>query len=304
MSDTQASSEPNPQNDSTATNPSESQISFKKHTKIKNEINIKRRQALKEFYKLQEQQAQLNNNPLPRTTVSSAANTEKLTSGDSDDELEDEIRSGKPLESIDLQNSEFKTILKHVNRLSSSVNLINSDIKNIIYNNYYELIKLNDFLREMGEGKLENSLEGQSTESTGLLDLLKGMNKNNSHESRAAAASVQETPKLSDLKDLNHLQTLMSQIKEHVQSIEPTTDQLTPTPDSKEQEDQMKTSLNLTNLINDRINESSEDLEKYEKSLDLAINETLDQLKRKSDGKEVLIRQLKELKAKADAASV
>ncbi|KAH3680090.1 hypothetical protein WICPIJ_008388 [Wickerhamomyces pijperi] len=292
-------------NNNSNNTPSESQISFKKHQKIKNEINSQRRQALKQFYKLQKQQEQLQSNPLPQTTLPNTAShshtthsdkdTTTTTTQDSDDELEEEIRSGKPLADIDLQTSQFKDILKHVNKLSSSVNLINSDIKNIIYNNYYELIKLNDFLKDMSEGK---AMEGVRVDSVsggngGLLEMLKGLNKS-AIENGSSVTKTSSTLQVTDLSNLDQLQSLMDSIKTFNEK------ETTAATRNLEEEQELTTSLNLMRLKSQTTTNDDDDQEikSYQSKVDESITNTLKDLQAKDQGKETLIRQLQEIKDK------
>lgn len=134
----------------------DTQLSFKKPLRVRNELSGKRRNALKEYYKLKQQQQEVK---------------EKKEESESEDEiLTNEILQDKPIEEIDLQDAEFKEILQKTNKLTSSINLINSSIKDIIYNNYYELIKLNDYLEEFND--LNSSIYKKKKESKDLLSIL------------------------------------------------------------------------------------------------------------------------------------
>ncbi|CCH46024.1 Vacuolar protein sorting-associated protein [Wickerhamomyces ciferrii] len=149
---------------SAASSVSESHISYKKPVKIKNELNEKRRNALKEYYKLKKQEKEQKNVQQENKPVRDE---------DSDGE---EITAEAPVDDIDFLNVDFKDLVKDTNKLTSSINLINSSIKNIIYNNYYELIKLNDFLKDLNELDLskliveDQNKENQHSDALNLLN--------------------------------------------------------------------------------------------------------------------------------------
>ncbi|KAG7797353.1 hypothetical protein KL944_004838 [Ogataea haglerorum] len=91
-----------------------------------------RRKALKEFYRLQEQgQQQLESAQLGHEE---AAEEPELT-----------------LENVDefIRNSDFKKLLETENDITEELNSNQAEIKSIIYNNYYELIKISDVLMEL-----------------------------------------------------------------------------------------------------------------------------------------------------------
>jgi hypothetical protein len=130
-------------------------ISFKKPLRLRNEHSEQRRHALKEYYRLKQQQQQQQQHKEDHLDHAEL---------ESDDEaLAGEILQDKPIEEPDITTAEFKEILQHTNKLTSSVNLINASIKDIIYNNYYELIKLNDYLEEYNE--LDSAVYKENLES-------------------------------------------------------------------------------------------------------------------------------------------
>ncbi|KAG7703354.1 hypothetical protein KL929_004739 [Ogataea haglerorum] len=91
-----------------------------------------RRKALKEFYRLQEQgQQQLESAQLGHEET---AEKPELT-----------------LENVDefIRNSDFKKLLETENDITEELNSNQAEIKSIIYNNYYELIKISDVLMEL-----------------------------------------------------------------------------------------------------------------------------------------------------------
>lgn len=151
---------------SIASSVSEHQISYKKPVKIKNELNEKRRKALKEYYKLKKQEKELQQ----------SQNIVERKNSRQDVDSDTELSEDQPVKEIDLLNSDFKDLVKDTNRLTSSINLINSSIKNIIYNNYYELIKLNDFLKDLNELDLSTLIVQEQKEKTTKNDALTLLN--------------------------------------------------------------------------------------------------------------------------------
>ncbi|KAG7876431.1 hypothetical protein KL938_004499 [Ogataea parapolymorpha] len=104
-----------------------------------------RRKALKEFYKLQEQtQQQLENAQLSHEEP---AEEPELT-----------------LENVDdfIKNSDFKKLLETENEIIEQLNSNQAEIKSIIYNNYYELIKINDVLMDLKSWNSEDDGVGEN----------------------------------------------------------------------------------------------------------------------------------------------
>ncbi|CCE64781.1 hypothetical protein TPHA_0I02800 [Tetrapisispora phaffii CBS 4417] len=135
------------------------QIAHKKSSSVKIS-NKDKRLLLKEVYKLDDEangtlsgndqdgnknQTSNNNDAVP---MNDAKPTAQLTSNDmdsdNDDTLEVENLEGKPLNEL-----EFKDLLHIHNRLLRKETDTNNSIKNVIYDNYYDLIKVNDLLKEM-----------------------------------------------------------------------------------------------------------------------------------------------------------
>lgn len=108
-----------------------SQISHKKATRSE-----QRRNALKEYYRLQKQEKELEE-------------TTKVVRPLEQEQDHNETADVPP--EIDIEECDFKTLITETNKLSTGINSINSTTKNIVYNNYYELIKLNDFLGDLNE---------------------------------------------------------------------------------------------------------------------------------------------------------
>jgi hypothetical protein len=121
-----------------------SQISHKKASKSE-----QRRNALKEYYKLKKQEGEKTAVPPPTPQETEEAD---LT----------------PQE-IDLSQCDFKTLITETNKLSSSINMINSTTKNIVYNNYYELIKLNDFLDDLKQLHMTSVIQEKKKSALDIL---------------------------------------------------------------------------------------------------------------------------------------
>lgn len=107
-----------------------------------------RRKLLKEFYKLQEsnkkdlEKLDLTQTPQPETDLE-----------DRDDEL--------TLESFDefVKSQDFKTLILKENSITEQLNSNQGEIKSIVYNNYYEFIKISNYLEllEKGSGRETNT---------------------------------------------------------------------------------------------------------------------------------------------------
>lgn len=247
----------------------ETPTSYKKPLRIRSQQSEKRRNALKEYYKLKEQQESLEastsvapgNTPLPDAL------------GDDEDDLEKEITEDRPISEIDLSKAEFKDVLKQTNRLSTFINLINSNIKNIIYNNYYELIKLNDFLKDLNELSLDKVTKAED-EKKDVLDFL-NMKKNDIDDN---------TPVTLDTQGLDKLRQLMHKIE--VMDQNEYTKVAT------------KNDTSVTSGISTLIQLRDDNLtlkESYKDQLKEKLTIWIDQLK-KNDGQQGLIRQLEDVK--------
>ncbi|EDO16080.1 hypothetical protein Kpol_1016p22 [Vanderwaltozyma polyspora DSM 70294] len=151
------------------------QISHKKSLRIKNSNKDKRLQ-LKEFYKLNEevQQDKVKSDsnssasspppiPLPEgidrvsdtdtQEVSIKENKEVKPVTDFDDTDSIDSRSLENMEDKSVKELYFKDLLHMHNKLLSKETETNNSIKNTIYENYYDLIKVNDLLKGMVDEK-------------------------------------------------------------------------------------------------------------------------------------------------------
>lgn len=248
---------------------SEHQISYKKPVKIKNELNEKRRNALKEYYKLQKQQK-----------LEQSQSTRERKDSVQDVDSDGEIVADQSVKEIDLVNSEFKDLLKDTNKLTSSINLINSSIKNIIYNNYYELIKLNEFLKDLNELDLSKLIiQDQDTKGNknDALNLL-----NDSTLDNASVKSV----KFEDFEGdgFTKLKSLMDEIEE--------LDKLEVCGNAKKPDN--KTATSITSYLE---LENTEDLKEVKGEIKTNVEKILSQLKGQ-ENKETLTRQLEEIQRK------
>lgn len=99
------------------------------------------REALKNFYKLKQTEDTSNNTPNPTND-----DTKSITSSHKNS-IDDLIDSFKIEDIEEFINTEsYINILKTEDKVLDKLNSAKSDIKSIIYNNYYELIKINSVL--------------------------------------------------------------------------------------------------------------------------------------------------------------
>lgn len=99
------------------------------------------REALKNFYKLKQTEDTSNNTPSPPND-----DTKSITSSHKNS-IDDLIDSFKIEDIEEFINTEsYINILKTEDKVLDKLNSAKSDIKSIIYNNYYELIKINSVL--------------------------------------------------------------------------------------------------------------------------------------------------------------
>lgn len=110
------------------------QISHKKSLRV-TRLNKDRRLLLKEYYKLEEE-AKENQHQSPSQQVKEP-NDESNSSSNTD--IEDKPINERP----------FKELVQIHNKLLKKETETNNSIKNTIYENYYDLIKVNDLLKEI-----------------------------------------------------------------------------------------------------------------------------------------------------------
>ncbi|CDK28727.1 unnamed protein product [Kuraishia capsulata CBS 1993] len=151
-------------------------LSHKKGIKITSNLSTNRRQALKEFYKLQESQKQrlqelaeerAEAQPVQPTEIQQAT-TDEPDDGPNTDTKEPSLEDFEEF----VKSSEFKTLLKVENKICEELNSNQSEIKSIIYNNYYELIKINDVLLNMKK-RNEGTTDGDSDDVISNLSKIK-----------------------------------------------------------------------------------------------------------------------------------
>ncbi|GME66951.1 unnamed protein product [[Candida] boidinii] len=110
-----------------------------------------RRKALKDFYKLQELQkqelAQVGKEGSDIQKVNEGAKTDKANEP-KEAKIPPKVLS---LDNIDdfLAETDFIKLVEIENEITDALNSNQSEIKSIIYNNYYELIKINDVLKNL-----------------------------------------------------------------------------------------------------------------------------------------------------------
>ncbi|GAV56370.1 hypothetical protein ZYGR_0BB01470 [Zygosaccharomyces rouxii] len=117
------------------------------HKKSLRKVNKERRAQLKEYYKLEEDEED-----------------HKGTESKSDaSATPSHVQEDKPIEQLN-----FQELVRTHNRLLSKETEMNNSIKNTIYENYYDLIKVNDLLKSM-TGSNEKELS-QLKEAVKLLE--------------------------------------------------------------------------------------------------------------------------------------
>lgn len=122
------------------------------HKKSLRKVNKERRAQLKEYYNLEEEKKQegepIDQQSEPKqSTVSTPSHSQK----------------DRPVEQLN-----FQELVRTHNRLLGEETETNNSIKNTIYENYYDLIKVNDLLKGM-TGSNEKELN-QLKEAVKLLE--------------------------------------------------------------------------------------------------------------------------------------
>lgn len=110
-----------------------------------------RRKALKDFYKLQELQKQeLAQVGKEGSDVQESAQGAKINQASEPKEINTPPKV-LSLDNIDefLAETDFIKLVEIENEITDALNSNQSEIKSIIYNNYYELIKINDVLKNL-----------------------------------------------------------------------------------------------------------------------------------------------------------
>ncbi|KAI5956962.1 hypothetical protein KGF54_000581 [Candida jiufengensis] len=132
-----------------------------------------RRKALQEFYHLQQSQQSSQSNTSTNETISTDNGESTLIKNEL---IESPQHSNEPkLSSIEdvemfVKNSSNKDILVYRNKIQSQLDSSNQRKKEIIYDNYYELIKLSKMLEDITDTskKIPSTRENQVNELTGF----------------------------------------------------------------------------------------------------------------------------------------
>lgn len=132
-------------------------IEYKKPANFKGNLAINRRNALREFYKIQ----QANQDHLSKAGEGSK---------DVIDEPAEPQKDELTLHTLDefLKTHDIEDIVAKENEINEALNTNQNEIKSIIYNNYYELIKINRVL-----ASLKDSVHGSSNDALEDLNSIK-----------------------------------------------------------------------------------------------------------------------------------
>ncbi|ODV96551.1 hypothetical protein PACTADRAFT_32055 [Pachysolen tannophilus NRRL Y-2460] len=159
-------------------------ISHKKQIRIKNNISDNRRRALKEFYKLQQANKQeLNNlNTIREDDGSRNGNGNENGNGnnngngkaepDYNSTNDEDSNDALNLENFDkyVKEKDFRKLLAKENLITEELNINQGEIKSIIYNNYYELIKISNYLESLKKGGDSKDINKKTTSNVILND--------------------------------------------------------------------------------------------------------------------------------------
>ncbi|QLQ78509.1 hypothetical protein HG537_0A07560 [Torulaspora globosa] len=113
------------------------QISHKKSLRF-SRLNRDRRQLLKEYYKLEQPGTAEGKEP-PQEKQVTAVNV-----GTELEPIEDTTKDDRPISECD-----FVELVRLHNKLLKKETEMNNSIKSTIYENYYDLVKVNDLLKEI-----------------------------------------------------------------------------------------------------------------------------------------------------------
>ena len=139
------------------------QISHKKSLRVSS-LNKDRRLLLREFYNLEndpnkgEQDAHIEgaagksyteDGQNPDVSASTDGSTGELVKKDALGAAEENQKKGTEDTDEEIQNLPFKKLVQIHNKLLGKETETNNSIKNTIYENYYDLIKVNNLLKEI-----------------------------------------------------------------------------------------------------------------------------------------------------------
>ncbi|KAI5965995.1 hypothetical protein CANMA_003380 [Candida margitis] len=144
------------------------------HTQQPRKISS-RRKALQEFYHLQQAQSNQQKNQLGEENGATESDkpTDKKEDNSNQREVEpDELKTAEDVEQF-IKTSSTKDILKLRNKIQSQLSSASQKKKEIIYDNYYELIKLSNMLGDLSESKKQIS-NTSSVNGSEKIDSLSG----------------------------------------------------------------------------------------------------------------------------------
>lgn len=139
------------------------QISHKKSLRVSS-LNKDRRLLLREFYNLKNEpdkdgkdarigekvsEAHSEEGQVTDVNVDTEGSTEKPVKKDELSTAEENPKEGSEDAEEEIKNLPFKRLVQIHNKLLGKETETNNSIKNTIYENYYDLIKVNDLLKEI-----------------------------------------------------------------------------------------------------------------------------------------------------------
>ena len=139
------------------------QISHKKSLRVSS-LNKDRRLLLREFYNLENEpnkgrqearigekasEAHSGEEQVTDVNIDTEADTEKPVKDDELSATEEDLKEGSEDAEEEIKNLPFKRLVQIHNKLLGKETETNNSIKNTIYENYYDLIKVNDLLKEI-----------------------------------------------------------------------------------------------------------------------------------------------------------
>ncbi|KAG7666230.1 uncharacterized protein J8A68_000225 [[Candida] subhashii] len=152
------------------------------HDKQQHRRVSSRRKALQEFYHIQEQSTSNTNS----TTSTEETNTSTTTTPTPTTGSKVDLQDVEQLKQF-IQNSKIEDILALRNQMMYKLNSQDSEKKSIIYDNYYELIKLNNTLSDLSKKHPKETGANTGLDALGIYS-----DESNDDNTGAAAADTKE----------------------------------------------------------------------------------------------------------------